>query len=300
MPGSTAEGRDRIDALIAAMAAAGESPPFSDQALVDARAGQALILDEPAGAAVLRGPELELAVMPEARGRGVGTALVRRALAVEPPPTLAWAHGDHPAAAALAIRFGWHAERVLLQLRAHVPPSSPATSGGDGSSSSAASGGAPGALRQTDGRRVEAFRPGADEHAWLDLNAAAFAHHPEQGAMTLADLLAREAEAWFQADDLLLLRDTDREAPLAGSCWLKIADGIGEFYAVAVRPDLQGTGIGTRLMSAGFDRLRERGMSTAALYVEADNRAALALYRRSGFTEYARDVQYRAPVDAAT
>ncbi len=274
-----------IDRLIGAMAGAQESPPFSDQALVDARSGRAVLLTSDVAAAILRGDELELAVLPEARGRGAGAALVRQALATG-KPVLAWAHGDHPAARALAERFDWAPTRVLLQLRAPVgdPPSD------DLAGASADS---------SDAMRVRPFRPGADDAAWLGLNAAAFAHHPEQGAMTLADLDARQSEPWFRADDLLLLDDSDAtldpEARLAGSCWLKVENGIGEFYAVAVRPDLQGRGIGRRLMRAGFDRLRSLGIRTASLYVEADNAPALALYRRSGFTEYARDVQYRAP-----
>lgn len=111
--------------------------------------------------------------------------------------------------------------------------------------------------------------------------------------MTLDDLHARESDDWFAGEDLLLLRDASGQ--LAGSCWLKVEDGIGEFYAVAVRPDLQGQRLGGVLMRAGTARLRGRGLTAAALYVEGDNEPALALYRRSGFTQHAIDVQYAAP-----
>lgn len=268
--------------LVAAAAAAGDPPPFSDQTLVDVRAGRATVLSVDDGVAVVRDAELELVVAQEARGRGIGTALVTQALALGggAAPVLAWAHGDHPAARALADRFGWRAVRTLLQLRAPIDDAAP--------SSDVPSVDVP------SGYSLSAFRPGTDDETdWLALNAAAFAHHPEQGRMTLDDLHAREADAWFSGEDLLLLRDASGQ--LVGSCWLKVEDGIGEFYAVAVRPDLQGQRLGGVLMRAGTARLRGRGLTAAALYVEGDNEPALALYRRSGFTQHAIDVQYAAP-----
>ncbi len=273
-----------VEMLAAAATAAGEAPPFSDQTLVDVRAGRAAVVGDERGVAVVRDGELELVVAPEARGQGVGSALVAQVLtpgaggataAASGVPRLAWAHGDHPAARALADRYGWTPVRTLLQLRATVVGRT---------------------HRGRCPRRVplDAFRPGdpEDEDAWLTLNAAAFAHHPEQGRMTLEDLRAREAEPWFSGDDLLLLRDDS--GALAGSCWLKVEDGVGEFYAVAVRPDLQGRRLGGVLMRAGSARLAGRGLTASALYVEGDNEPALALYRRSGFTQHAIDVQYAA------
>lgn len=261
----------------------GEAPPFSDQTLVDVRAGRATVLEADDGVAVVRDRELELVVDREARGRGTGTALVTQALALGggAAPVLAWAHGDHPAARALADRFGWRATRTLLQLRAPI----------DGTAAPS--------VAVPAGYRLSAFRPGTEDEAdWLALNAAAFAHHPEQGRMTLDDLHARESDPWFSGDDLLLLRDASGQ--LAGSCWLKVEDGIGEFYAVAVRPDLQGQRLGGVLMRAGTARLTGRGLTAAALYVEGDNEPALALYRRSGFVQHAIDVQYAAPEPATS
>lgn len=268
----------------------GEPRAFSDQTLVDVRAGRASVLGDERGVAVVRDGELELVVAREERGRGLGTALVAQVLGpgggaapvvtsaprLALAPRLAWAHGDHPAARALAVRFGWTAVRTLLQLRAPIEPVAPD-------------------VHVPDGYSISAFRAGdpGDEADWLALNAAAFAHHPEQGRMTLEDLRAREADDWFSPDDLLLLRDAS--GALAGSCWLKVEGDVGEFYAVAVRPDLQRQRLGGVLMRAGTARLTGRGLAAAALYVEGDNEPALALYRRSGFTQHAIDVQYGAP-----
>ena len=54
-----------------------------------------------------------------------------------------------------------------------------------------------------------------------------------------------------------------------------------------------GQGLGRSLMNSAFDRLRARGISTAALYVDADNVGAVHLYRSLGFTDHTVDVQYR-------
>jgi mycothiol synthase len=104
-----------------------------------------------------------------------------------------------------------------------------------------------------------------------------------------SDLDALMAEPWFDADDFLLIRDGET---LVGYCWLKIEAGIGEFYVVGVDPDRQGEGLGRRLMAAGFARLTARGIRTAGLYVDADNVAAVGLYRSLGFTDHAIDIQY--------
>ncbi|HRN29218.1 MAG TPA: GNAT family N-acetyltransferase, partial [Terrimesophilobacter sp.] len=122
--------------------------------------------------------------------------------------------------------------------------------------------------------------------------ARAFVDHPEQGALTQRDLDARKAETWFDPESFLLLYDGDE---LVGSNWLKIDPTnptLGEIYAIAVSPEHQGKGHSRRLMDAGLTRLRERGATTASLYVEADNTPALALYERYGFVRHTIDVQY--------
>lgn len=254
-----------LTGLIERATQADGQPPFSDQSLVELARGERILLERDHGAALLAADEFELVIDPDARGRGHGTALLEAVLARTPAPESAWAHGDHPGSRALAARFGFESVRTLLQLHADVPTAAPMA-----------------------GRTIP-FKPDTDDTAWLALNARAFSDHPEQGRLTQRDLDARMAEPWFDAGDFLLLWDNDR---LVAFCWLKVEGAIGEFYAVGVDPTRQGEGFGRVIMDAGLARLAEHGIRKAALYVEADNEPALALYKRYGFARQTIDVRY--------
>lgn len=280
--------RDALERVVRTASLVDGQPPFSDQSLIDVASGaRTLILavepqDPPVdpddfavvGAAILGHGELEFVVEPEWRGHGYGRAALRGVLASCPPQVRIWAHGDHPASRVLAQEFGFSPIRTLLQLRLTKAPASrarPATAG------------------HAD-VTVGTFRPGVDEEEWLEVNALAFADHPEQGRMTLDDLRAREAESWFDADDFLLARGSDGD--LLGFIWLKVEDTVGEVYAVGVHPAASGRGLGRLLMEAGLARLRDRRVEAVTLYVEADNLPAVSLYRSLGFTDHTIDVQY--------
>lgn len=274
--------RAAFDRLVRRAVAGDGASPFNDQALIDAEAGSRSLLlaiappESPSaaellvGAALIGHGELEFVVDPEWRGTGVGSSMLKEILANAPPGLLAWAHGDHPASRALAARFGFDRVRTLLQLRmpldeASVSPVRPA--------------------------RIAPFTPGTDDAEWVDLNARVFASHPEQGRITIDDLRARQAEPWFDAGDFLVARDPGGR--MLGYNWLKIDGDHGEIYVIGVGEP--GLGLGRALMHAGLDRMRQRGVRTASLYVEADNEPAVSLYRSLGFTDHTIDVQYRGP-----
>ena len=242
------------------------------------------------------GASAELVVHPDHRGLGYGRMLV--AATIEVADDLAgnpvsggrlrlWAHGDHPAARRLASSMGFEEVRRLLQLRRPLAePLAP--------------------VDLPAGVLMRSFRPGADDDAWLALNALAFRHHPEQGKWTAADLHARMAESWFDPGGFLV---AERGGRLVGFHWTKVHGGghptgepgeqahgherIGEVYVVGVDPDEQGNGLGRALTLAGLHRLRAQGLRQAMLYVEADNEPALAVYHRLGFTRYDVDVMFR-------
>ena len=262
----------------------------------------------------------EVVVDPADRRQGVGTALIRALeAALEDAPEAApedareddqapragtaqpdarssqpdagtlqiWSHGHLEGARALAARDGYATVRELWAMRRSL---------------TSEAGPLP-AVVLPAGFRSRQFVVGQDEDAWLRVNARAFADHPEQGRMTRHDLDRRIAEPWFDAKGFILIEDTRGGVPvLAASHWTKIvpadpqvSPAEGEVYVVGVDPAYQGLGLGRAVTVLGLAHLRERGLTRAMLYVDADNDAAVATYSRLGFTRFAADVMYSPP-----
>ena len=137
---------------------------------------------------------------------------------------------------------------------------------------------------------ISAFQPGHDEAEFLELNARAFADHPEQGAMSQADLSLRFRQSWFDPEGFLVLR---QHGAMIAFCWTKVHrepwGDIGEIYVIGVDPRLAGRGLGRLAVSAGLDHLAGLGLAEAMLYVEATNEPAIGLYRSLGLSESWRD-----------
>lgn len=229
----------------------------------------------------------ELLVDPEHRGQGHGEALLTRLLDDRGGELWVWSHGDHPAAATLAGHHGLERARELYQLRRPLGPEDTEIT-----------------VSPPDGVTIRTFVVGQDEHAWAAVNQAAFAGHPEQGAMTAENLRGTENEDWFDPDGFFLAEDDD--GTLLGFHWTKVhppegaGSAVGEVYVVGVHPDAHGRGLGKALTAVGLRYLAGLpGVHTVMLYVEGDNAPALAIYRRQGFTDHVVDVGYRSPPPAA-
>lgn len=219
-------------------------------------------------------PAAELVVHPTHRGHGHGRALGSALLAASGKRLRVWAHGGHSAARHLAQVLGLTLFRELRQMRRPLTDL---------------------ALPDpvlAEGVTVRAFVPGKDDAAWLEVNAAAFAHHPEQGSLTQRDLDDRKSEPWFDPAGFFL---AERRGELVGFHWTKVhaEEGLGEVYVLGVRPGEQGGGLGKALTTIGLRHLAAQQLPTAMLYVDADNQAAVSVYERLGFSTYETDLMYR-------
>ncbi|MBA9003131.1 mycothiol synthase [Thermomonospora cellulosilytica] len=274
---------ERVLALAEAAARHDGVAPLSEQALLTLRAGRShalvRLVDETVVAYAHLDPASEeesasgeLVVHPGHRRRGHGRALLRALRREAGGPLRVWAHGDLPAAAALAEAEGLTRVRVLLQMRRPfdgVPLPE---------------------VRLPDEVRIRTFEVGRDEESWLRVNGRAFADHPEQGAWTIEDVRARQAEPWFDPAGLFL---AERDGRVIGFHWTKVhPEPVGEVYVVGVDPDAQGLGLGRTLTLVGLHHLRERGLPAVMLYVDEANRPAVRLYESLGFARHAVDVMY--------
>ncbi|MFJ8580477.1 mycothiol synthase [Micromonospora sp. NPDC093277] len=272
-----ADGADPLDEHVLLRLRDPEAPAvhLTARATDNALTGYAhLDTTDPAG-----GLGVELVVHPAYRRRGTGRALARGVLAAASGPLRAWAHGDHPSAAALAVDLGFARARVLWQLRRPLTAALPEPV-------------------LPDGVLLRAFRPGEDDDAWLALNNAAFAEHPEQGRWTPADLRVRLAEPWFDPAGFLLAVDS-ATGRLLGFHWTKVHERpgsarIGEVYVLGVDPSAHRGGLGRALTNAGLAHLRDRrGLDRVMLYVDESNTRAVALYEGLGFARWCAHVNYQ-------
>jgi mycothiol synthase len=98
-----------------------------------------------------------------------------------------WVFDSDDASAAIAVEQGLRALRTLYQMRVPLPV-------------------------PYEGPRVETrhFVRGLDEDAWLEVNNAAFAPHPEQGGWDRETLHQREEQPWFDPEGF---RMHERDGP---------------------------------------------------------------------------------------
>jgi mycothiol synthase len=225
-------------------------------------------------------PAAELLVHPAYRGRGHGRALGSALLAASGKRLRMWAHGGKSTARHLAQVLGLSLFRELHQMRRRLTLES-----------------VPEPVFP-EGVTVRTFVPGQDDAAWLAVNAAAFAHHPEQGSLTQRDLDDRKAEPWFDPKGFFLAVRTasgSGSGEIVGFHWTKVhaEEQLGEVYVLGVLPEAQGSGLGKALTLVGLRHLAAEGVPTAMLYVDGDNRAAVRMYERLGFKTYETDLMYR-------
>ncbi|MFT3887826.1 MAG: mycothiol synthase [Arachnia sp.] len=213
---------------------------------------------------------LLVGVHPQHRRQGVGTELLTEALRAYPDFS-AWAFGTLPGAAELARRVGLAPARQLLRMERDLP--------------------VPAQDETAPGYTIAPFMSD-DREAVVAVNAAAFAHHPEQGRLTLAEFDQLAALDWFDPDGLFVARAGDQ---VAGFHWTKRhGGGLGEVYVIAVAPGHEGKGVGKALLHRGLRHLAEVGDTRVQLYVEGAEERVVRMYRNAGFEVARTDTSYQA------
>jgi mycothiol synthase len=191
-----------------------------------------------------------------------------------------WVHRVERADQTLAYELGFDIQRELafMTRRLTAPPEQ---------------------AKLPEGVELRTYQGEQDDEAFLEVNNAAFAGHPENGGWDADDFAERRALDWFRPDDLLM---TWRGDELLGFHWTKwhghesdehpAHEPVGEVYVLAVHPRAQGLGLGRGLLQAGVHHLYQRGCRQAILYVDCASTNAVRLYESEQFQHAYRDVCY--------
>lgn len=185
-----------------------------------------------------------------------------------------WIHAVTEQADAIALSCGAVPYRDLWQLRCQLPT-------------------------QPSSLTTRAFTL-ADLDSFITVNNRAFSWHPEQSGLDQTAALVTMAEPWFDPDGFRLY---ESNGELLGFCWTKLHHDltpvVGEIYVIAIDPSAHGRGLGVPMTLAGLDWIHAQGVDTAMLYVESDNDAANATYKRIGFALHHIDRAYEFDLTAA-
>ena len=246
--------------------------PLNDSALlVLDRTRKGEVLTHQDGFAVLDDHDdtILVAVSPGARGKGLGTSLVTEAVEARPGHSV-WAFRTLPAARAVAAKLGLQPIRELLRMGRPLAGIA--------------------AVPAPPGYRILPFET-TDTEGVVAVNRVAFAHHPEQGRLTVDDFQALTRQPWFDAGGLLVAHHDDE---VAGFHWTKRHDAnLGEVYVLAVRPGHGGAALRRAQLTAALANLHTVGCEDVELYVEAAEERVVALYAATGFRTLSVDTAYR-------
>lgn len=88
--------------------------------------------------------------------------------------------------------------------------------------------------------------------------------------------------------DYLAVRAPDGSPIAVGLIEYTFAPDAAEIGQLSVHPALQGMGLGTHLITAAEERIRQRGKPWAVMGVEVEHERAAKLYERLGYTLFDR------------
>lgn len=129
-------------------------------------------------------------------------------------------------------------------------------------------------------------RPGelADVEALLDLENQVFS----------TDRITRRGLRRFLASPTASLLVAEHDARLAGYALVLFRpnSSVARLYSVAVRPQLEGRGVGSALIAACEETAHQRSCTHLRLEVNETNSRAIARYRKSGYELFGRHLDY--------
>jgi GNAT superfamily N-acetyltransferase len=89
----------------------------------------------------------------------------------------------------------------------------------------------------------------------------------------------------YAGEHNLFVRSPDGHGTAACIIWLDHTNKVGLFEPVGTHPAFQKMGLGKAVMREGLRRMKAAGMTHAIVGTDADNTAAIALYRSMGFAD---------------
>lgn len=215
----------------------------------------------------------ELAVHPAHRRQGIGKALIDAT-----PSASIWAHGNTVGAQALAstLRMKKTRELLVMEVDGLALEESAKFLDPEGITHSSLAN-AP-------------IEKSAAEAKWLQANNEAFDWHPEQGGWTTYRLAQAQKASWYKDADVLFLWDGEE---VVGFHWVKQHSAeLQEIYVVGLSAAYRGRGLGDPLVRLGLHHMKAQGAKKVVLYVEADNKPAVAAYEKLGFSVAESHVVY--------
>jgi len=138
----------------------------------------------------------------------------------------------------------------------------------------------------------------ANEEAELTrIQNRAFAGHWGYNPNTVEEITYKTHLSDFSPEDVILACDGDK---IGGFCWTRVAfeggsasgEREGQIYMIGVAPDYRGKGVGKKLLLAGLNYLKSKGLKIAVLFADSENEAACALYKSIGFRVRASSLWY--------
>jgi mycothiol synthase len=250
----------------------------------DLRRDSLLVLDgeRPVGYAEVLHKRVQVEVLPDARGRGVGTALLRwterRALDDLPPGEtvrVGQTVSDESRAAVRLLKSAGYSPQWnawILRIRHREPPAPPVL---------------------PPGIRIREFAPGEEDRIVHDVMERAFSEWPDREPYPFEDWRAGSIERdGFEPWQIPVVVDRGK---IVGMAYLIPYPGEGWVQQIAVSKSHRGRGLGRALLQHAFSEFHRRGEGVVGLSTDSRT-GALDIYEHVGmkversFTRYSKDL----------